>query len=380
VSIGEALTRARLAAGLSIADVSRVTRIRETIIRGIEADDYSACGGDFYARGHIRAIARTAGVDSGPLIEEYDASHRPADENDPTQRIAGEYQADRRPPDAIAETDAGAPGAPDAPYGPAAPESPDAPYGPAAPESPDAPYGPAAPESPDAPDAPVTPAARGRRRVNWTAVLGLALVAVAGFGGYLLVSGGGHTSPATSAATAHRAGRSAHPTPSPRPTASRATRSAAPSAPVQALSPVNIAAFGPGGPGQGDNPGLAPAALDGNAAAPWHSDWYTTPHFGNLQPGTGLLLDMGHPVTVTAAQIALGTGAGASVELRVGATPALADLPPAAHRAGAAGTVRLRLPAPASGRYVLVWFTTLPQDPAGTFQASIYRIKVQGHT
>ena len=35
--------------------------IRKTIISGIEGDDYSACGGDFYTRGHIRAIARAVG-------------------------------------------------------------------------------------------------------------------------------------------------------------------------------------------------------------------------------------------------------------------------------------------------------------------------------
>jgi cytoskeletal protein RodZ len=74
VSIGEVLTSARRQVGLTVTQVSERTRIRETIIRGIERDDFSACGGDFYARGHIRAIARTAGVDPEPLIGEYDSS------------------------------------------------------------------------------------------------------------------------------------------------------------------------------------------------------------------------------------------------------------------------------------------------------------------
>ena len=74
--IGETLAQARQQAGLTVAQVSARTRIRETIIRGIEDDDYSACGGDFYARGHIRAIARVIGTDSEPLIREYDAAHR----------------------------------------------------------------------------------------------------------------------------------------------------------------------------------------------------------------------------------------------------------------------------------------------------------------
>ena len=76
VSIGAALAEARQRAGLTVAQVSERTRIRETVIRGIERDDYSGCGGDFYARGHIRGIAKAVGADAGPLIAEYDARHR----------------------------------------------------------------------------------------------------------------------------------------------------------------------------------------------------------------------------------------------------------------------------------------------------------------
>lgn len=68
MSIGQAMQAAREQGGLTITQVSQQTRIRETIIRGIEHDDFSACGGDFYARGHIRAIARVilfSGTDRG---------------------------------------------------------------------------------------------------------------------------------------------------------------------------------------------------------------------------------------------------------------------------------------------------------------------------
>jgi hypothetical protein len=77
VSIGKALEAARCQAGLTITQVSQRTRIRETIIRGIEQDDFSSCGGDFYARGHIRAIAHAEGVNGEPLVREYDSSHNP---------------------------------------------------------------------------------------------------------------------------------------------------------------------------------------------------------------------------------------------------------------------------------------------------------------
>ena len=75
MSVGDALAQARNQAGLTIAQVSQRTCIRETIVRGIERGDFSACGGDFYARGHIRSIARVVGLNPEELIHEYDATH-----------------------------------------------------------------------------------------------------------------------------------------------------------------------------------------------------------------------------------------------------------------------------------------------------------------
>ncbi|HYX60793.1 MAG TPA: helix-turn-helix transcriptional regulator, partial [Streptosporangiaceae bacterium] len=78
MSIGATLAAARRRAGLTVHDVSQSTRVTEPIISGIEQDDYAECGGDFYARGHIRAIARAVGEDPGPLIEEFDSTWRSA--------------------------------------------------------------------------------------------------------------------------------------------------------------------------------------------------------------------------------------------------------------------------------------------------------------
>ncbi|HSZ43354.1 MAG TPA: RodZ domain-containing protein [Trebonia sp.] len=77
MSIGDTLANARRQAGLTVSQVSQQTRIRESIIRAIEQDDFSACGGDFYARGHIRSIAGVVGTDPAPLIREYEAEHGP---------------------------------------------------------------------------------------------------------------------------------------------------------------------------------------------------------------------------------------------------------------------------------------------------------------
>ncbi len=77
MSIGDTLADARRQTGLTISQVSQRTRIRESIIAAIEKGDFSPCGGDFYARGHIRSVASVVGVDPVPLIREYDEEHGP---------------------------------------------------------------------------------------------------------------------------------------------------------------------------------------------------------------------------------------------------------------------------------------------------------------
>jgi cytoskeletal protein RodZ len=74
-SVGHALAQARTAAGLSVDEVSTLTRVRVPIVQAIEQDDFSRCGGDVYARGHIRTLARAVGVDPEPLIAQYAAEH-----------------------------------------------------------------------------------------------------------------------------------------------------------------------------------------------------------------------------------------------------------------------------------------------------------------
>ena len=119
--------------------------------------------------------------------------------------------------------------------------------------------------------------------------------------------------------------------------------------------------------------------VSGDPATPWRTDWYTTPYFGNLYAGTGLLLDLGHTVTVSSVQLSLGTP-GASLQLRSGDEPVLAGLRTVATSDGAGSTVELPLTSPDRARYLLIWFTKLPPDNAGTYQASVYDIVVQGQS
>jgi cytoskeletal protein RodZ len=102
MSIGEVLATARVESGLSIADVSRETRIRGGLILAIESDNFAPCGGDVYARGHIRSIAAIVGVDPRPLIVEFDRIHggvpQPVESPAPSFDPHVAQQAERRRP------------------------------------------------------------------------------------------------------------------------------------------------------------------------------------------------------------------------------------------------------------------------------------------
>lgn len=531
MSIGETLAQARRQSGLTVAEVSRRTRIRETLVRDIERDDYSACGGDFYTRGHIRAIARVVGTDSEPLIAEYDAAHQapaahledtapqfaPARTSEwPPRELDAEPPTDPFQQVTLIRTPAGAP-----PQRPREPQPPQARQPPA--PQPQARQQPQAPQRPEPSPEPLRPppseppagvphhvvrvgaddwqellpeppprepppaipyhygpgvtGGGGPRRRNWPVLFGVILVVVLGFLGYYFVSGSGRASPGGPAAgssapsspgqspgSSQAAGGSAHQvvvhltaaravsvvfttpggkylfratipaggskkwtfrhpvnmrladpdgaklvvdgknplphgsparpvtltlspghpavvaTPNSTPTPAGTPAPAIPLTDAAPLTPASATSFSTSGAGQGDNEQLAPMAIDGNRGTAWNTDWYTNARFGNLYPGTGLLIDMGKPVTISSAAISLGGAPGAAFQLRVGPASSMADLSPVARAGDASGTVHLRLSTPAHGRYVLIWFTRLPLTRNGNFEASVYNVKLAGRT
>ena len=76
--IGPELAAARTRVGLSVDELAERTRIRPHVIESIEVDDFAPCGGDFYARGHLRTLARVLGREPGPLLEQFDQRYATA--------------------------------------------------------------------------------------------------------------------------------------------------------------------------------------------------------------------------------------------------------------------------------------------------------------
>ena len=69
--VGERIADARRSRGLSIDDVAATTRLRPLTIEAIEDADFSLCGGESYASGHLRIIANVVGLDGDDLVREY---------------------------------------------------------------------------------------------------------------------------------------------------------------------------------------------------------------------------------------------------------------------------------------------------------------------
>ncbi len=76
--IGPDLAAARTRVGLSVDELADRTRIRPHVIESIEVDDFTPCGGDFYARGHIRTLARVLGKDPSPMLAAFDSRYATA--------------------------------------------------------------------------------------------------------------------------------------------------------------------------------------------------------------------------------------------------------------------------------------------------------------
>lgn len=72
MSLGSMISKARKDAGLSIDELSAATNIRGPLIREMEANNFSQCGGDTYARGHIRNIATKLNLDPQVFITAFE--------------------------------------------------------------------------------------------------------------------------------------------------------------------------------------------------------------------------------------------------------------------------------------------------------------------
>jgi serine/threonine protein kinase len=166
------------------------------------------------------------------------------------------------------------------------------------------------------------------------------------------------------------------------------------------LKPAGVTTFNPlskSTPGNTEDPTLAINAIENNGT-PWGtSDYFGSPVFGGLKTGVGLLVDMGKDVKLSQVEVKFGPGV-TKAEIYLGNSgPSLASSPTALSSfqlvsglASASGEHTFQASSNATGRYVLIWLTSLPvaQNPSATivaqangqkiYQGLIYDVVVRG--
>jgi cytoskeletal protein RodZ len=75
MTLGEAIRTAREDAGLSIDELAQIVVLRSRLLIDMESDNFAQCGGDTYARGHLRNIALATHASAQEFIALYNAEH-----------------------------------------------------------------------------------------------------------------------------------------------------------------------------------------------------------------------------------------------------------------------------------------------------------------
>jgi len=161
------------------------------------------------------------------------------------------------------------------------------------------------------------------------------------------------------------------------------------------LTPVSDSTFNIYGtpPGNTENESTAPYAIDGSPSTAWSTSYYFDhANFGGLKPGTGLLIDMGKAVRLSQVEVLFGSQGPTSAEIYLGnstamSKSALSNFTLVSPSASASGDHKFPVTSQATGRYVLIWLTSVPQlpkTPSGMssahtyFEGQIYNVVIRG--
>ncbi|MEO5853567.1 MAG: protein kinase family protein [Nocardioides sp.] len=124
-----------------------------------------------------------------------------------------------------------------------------------------------------------------------------------------------------------------------------------------------------------ENPDLAPLVVDGNPTTSWRTQTYSQ-QLGpaGLKTGVGVVVDLGAETDVRRVRVDLvGEPTGVTLFLAAEAPSVVAGLEPVAQETASA---RLDVPVEGTGRYLVVWLTSLPEIEGG-FRGEIAEIVVR---
>jgi serine/threonine protein kinase len=161
------------------------------------------------------------------------------------------------------------------------------------------------------------------------------------------------------------------------------------------LKPSSVSTFNIYGspPGNTENQVSAAGAIDNSLSTAWSTSYYFNhPNFGGLKPGTGLLIDMGKEVRLSQVEVLFASKGSTTASIYLGNNPAmsntaLSNFTLVSPSASASGDHKYQVNSQVTGRYVLIWLTSLPplqktpagQSPSNTYyEGQVYNVVVRG--
>jgi serine/threonine protein kinase len=112
-----------------------------------------------------------------------------------------------------------------------------------------------------------------------------------------------------------------------------------------------------------ENPEAVRFAYDNLPNTAWQSESYSTRNFGNAKPGVGLIATLSERSSISAVEIDANAGYDVQIYVSDESADALAGWgSPLETKSNLSDHARIELSPSATGRYVLVWFTNLPES------------------
>jgi eukaryotic-like serine/threonine-protein kinase len=133
-------------------------------------------------------------------------------------------------------------------------------------------------------------------------------------------------------------------------------------APPQIATVADFDPFGTENPGR-ENPDAVAFTYDNSPDTEWRSEMYSTRNFGNAKPGVGLVVTLAAASEVSAVEIDANAGYDVEIYVADQAADTLAGWgAPRAKASDLQSPATVDLSPSVNGRYVLVWFTLLPES------------------
>jgi hypothetical protein len=146
-------------------------------------------------------------------------------------------------------------------------------------------------------------------------------------------------------------------------------------APIEPLAILKVQAYDPLGDGM-EHDELTGKVYDGNPDTGWYTESYSSPNFGGIKEGVGLVVDLGPNKKPRKVELTIPNDSG--LQVYVGPDPTLDGATMIGEKDPAKGKVTFDVPEDVTGPYVIIWYTKAYPDGKGGIRGTLNEVVVYG--